>query len=347
LAAFQKRAFHIADAQAAGWYQRVKRGDGPNFEVYSTVPRPDVLDYYMVKIIGRVDNWGSLNPSLAYVGPSQYGWSEEDEYYWERRILYPWLFVPAPQVTPAPLPETFPTPNTTPVTTGEVVTVDTATEDTPGVPAQGGVLADDVLYNLSLLCANVLGPLKAKYPNMTVISGYRKLNNGISQHEKGEAADVQLNGQTDQTLYEVADYIAKNLQFDQLILNYSTAPKQSWIHVSINALELRRDVRTRNYDDVFYEGLYLVAELSGEARASAERTQQEDIAAVDTELTILAARDAKLNPPVVIPDVVPVDTLTITADESASASSGITKVTDVASGAGWTQESQGGGRGYD
>lgn len=315
LAAFQKRAFHRDDAQAAGWYQRARVGDGPKGEVYSLVPRPQVLDYYMVKIIGRVDGWGSLNPTLADVGPSQYGWSENDDYYWERRILYPWKFIPQPAVTPAPLPTEFPKPEPTP----EPPPASLAEEAASGVTPQGGMLADDVVYNLSLLCANVLGPLKTAYPNITIVSAFRQINNGISQHEKGEAADIQLTNQTPAALYEVADYIAKNLQFDQLILNYSSAPALSWIHVSFNAQELRRDVRTRDYDDTFYDGLYLSEPLTGEELAQAQRTRKEDLAAVDAELAILSARDAALNPTTYILDKPPVDTIKTTTEEETSA----------------------------
>jgi hypothetical protein len=311
LAAFQKRAYHRDEAQAAGWYQRTRVGDGPNGEVYSFVPRGQVLDYYMVKIIGRVEGWGSLNPNLVNVGPSQYGWSENDNYYWERRILYPWLFVTAPPVVAEPLPTEFPQPAPAP----EPPPASLAEEAAMGITPQGGLLADDVVYNLSLLCANVLGPLKAAYPNITIVSAFRQVNNGISQHEKGEAADIQLNNQTPTTLYEVADYIAKNLQFDQLILNYSSAPELSWIHVSFNAQELRRDVRTRDYDDTFYDGLYVSEPLTGEELAQVKRTREEDLAAVDTELKILSARDAALNPTTHVLDTPPVDTLRTTTED--------------------------------
>ena len=291
LAAYQKRANYRVQAKAAGWLDRPNAiGDGVNGEVYATVPRPQVLDYYMVKIIGRVGEWGSLNPSLQYVGPSQYGWSEEDDFYWERRILFPWLFVKAP--TPAPAPER-PTVVTTPPPPPPLSASQQAAR---GSVSQGGLLQDDILYNLSLLCANVLGPLKRRYPNIIVVSGLRQFNTGMSQHEKGEAADIQINGQTDELLYQVADYISKNLQFDQLILNYSNQPRLSWIHVSFSAQELRRSVLTRDYDDSYHEGLYLIEPLTGEARAEAQRQMNTDMAAIDKELSILSARSNAITP---------------------------------------------------
>lgn len=297
LAAYQKRANYVTQAKAAGWFDRPNAtGDGVSGEIYATVPRSEILDYYMVKIIGRTDGWGSLNPGLQFVGPSTYGWSDEDDFYWERRILFPWRFVPVP--TPAPVatePVAAPvTPPPPPLTLAE----DAAT----GAVAQAGLLQDDILYNLSLLCVNVLQPLKNAYPNMTIVSGLRQFNTGMSQHERGEAADIQINGQTPALLYAVADYIAKSLQFDQLILHYSAAPELSWIHVSFSAQELRRSVLTRDYDDTYYDGLYLIEPLTGEARAAAEREKATDMAAVDVELAVLRARATAAQTPVVIAD---------------------------------------------
>lgn len=172
-----------------------------------------------------------------------------------------------------------------------------------GITPQLGLLEDDILYNLALLAVNVLEPLKQKYPNIVVVSGFRQVNTGISQHERGEAADLQLSNQTPELLFEVADYIAKSLQFDQLVLNYSAFPSQSWIHVSFTADALRREVLTRDYDDAFHSGLLFVRELSGEERAAALREQQEYATLIDAELKNLTARDKKLNPATVYGDV--------------------------------------------
>lgn len=352
LEAFAKRANYRVTAKSVGWLDKPGLiGDGVNYEIYATVPRTQVLDYYMVKIIGRVDGWGSYHESLQSVGPSQYGWSEEDNYYWERRILFPWEF------------ETHPTPAPDAVAIAvEVASAgvqieapapppQSASQDAAaGVIKQGGLLQDDILYNLSLLCANVLEPLKQRYPNITVISGLRQFNTGMSQHEKGEAADIQINGQTDELLYQVADYIAKNLQFDQVILNYSNAPKLSWIHVSFSAQELRRSVLTRDYDDTYHDGLFYIQPLSGEERAAAERAKAEDMAAVDAELGILSVRDAAIHPRTAYAE--------IAADEAAYAAQALTfdlettaeggeGTTASSSGSGWTQDSQGNGGGYD
>ena len=257
---------------------------------------------------------------------------------------FPWLFVKVP--TPAPPPESKPPVVEPPV----APPLSASQEAAKGIVKQGGLLQDDILYNLSLLCANVLEPLKRRYPNITVISGLRQFNTGMSQHEKGEAADIQINGQTDELLYQVADYIAKNLQFDQVILNYSNDPKLSWIHVSFSAQELRRSVLTRDYDDTYHDGLFYIQPLSGEERAAAERAKAEDMAAVDAELGILSVRDAAIHPRTAYAE--------IAADEAAYAAQALTfdlettaeggeGTTASSSGSGWTQDSQGNGGGYD
>lgn len=139
-----------------------------------------------------------------------------------------------------------------------------------GITEQCGLMEQDILYNLALLCTNVLEPFKARYPNMIIASGFRQVNSDRSQHERGEAVDLQLKNQTPELLYEAADYIAKCLQFDQLVLNYTTEGR-AWIHVSFSPDSLRREVLTRDLNDEFYPGLFLITPLVGEERAAAER----------------------------------------------------------------------------
>jgi len=176
-----------------------------------------------------------------------------------------------------------------------------------GVTPQLGLLEDDILYNLALVATNILEPLRQEYPNIIIASGFRQVNNGISQHEKGEAVDLQIRNQTPTLLYEVADYISKRLPFDQLILNYVPSPALSWIHVSFSVQTLRYEVLTRDFDDTFHAGLYLVDALSGEDRAAALREQAVYLRLIDEELTVMDSRSAKLAPATIIGDEPPAD----------------------------------------
>lgn len=76
---------------------------------------------------------------------------------------------------------------------------------------------------------------------VTVSSGYRspKVNAkaggaSTSQHVRGQAADMEIPGVSN---YEVALWISKNLDFDQLILEFYTPgePNSGWVHVSYNS----------------------------------------------------------------------------------------------------------------
>jgi hypothetical protein len=182
------------------------------------------------------------------------------------------------------------------------------------INAQLGLLEDDIAYRLALLAVNILQPLKDKYPNIIVTSGFRQNNTGIGQHELGEACDIQIHNQTPELLYEVADYISKFLNFDILILNWTTVGTgEPWIHVSFSPKSLRSTVLTKDFADVFHEGLFIIEPLSGEALAAAQREQAAQDELILSELQTLQSRQVKLG--TVPPEVTDANT-------SATASSG-------------------------
>ena len=92
---------------------------------------------------------------------------------------------------------------------------------------------------LRLLCEKVLQPVRDHFGEpVNISSGYRspKLNSAIggargSQHKKGEAADFEIHGLSN---YKVAKWMERNLNYDQLILEFyrSGQPNSGWIHVS-------------------------------------------------------------------------------------------------------------------
>ncbi|MXO64841.1 D-Ala-D-Ala carboxypeptidase family metallohydrolase [Altericroceibacterium endophyticum] len=98
---------------------------------------------------------------------------------------------------------------------------------------------DWVIRNLRALCENVLQPLRDYYARPVVISsGYRSpaVNRAVggsssSQHTKGQAADFEIPGISN---VEVARWMQKRLNYDQLILEFHTPgePNSGWIHVS-------------------------------------------------------------------------------------------------------------------
>ena len=171
------------------------------------------------------------------------------------------------------------------------------------ITPQLGLLEDDIVYRLSMLAINLLDPLKTQFPNLIILSGFRQTNTGVGQHELGEAVDLQMKGQTDDGLYQIAMYIRDYLNFDQLILNFTCiGDGKPWIHVSFSPTALRYDVLTKDYNDVFHQGLALVTPLTGEARAAVLRDQANTDTQIAASVAAYQARQARLNPAVVYTD---------------------------------------------
>lgn len=91
--------------------------------------------------------------------------------------------------------------------------------------------------NLQALCQNVLEPLRRRYGAIVITSGYRseavnQLVGGArhSQHLNGEAADIYIGSQEKGVKY--AEFIIRNTDFDQLILEPVGAKPKRWLHVS-------------------------------------------------------------------------------------------------------------------
>ena len=91
----------------------------------------------------------------------------------------------------------------------------------------------DFVCNLQSLCVNILEPLKQKYPNIRINSAFRgtaSLGGGkISQHQKGEAVDIQIEGLPPSGYVPIANWCIKNLPFDQLIFEHGIS---IWLHIS-------------------------------------------------------------------------------------------------------------------
>lgn len=107
---------------------------------------------------------------------------------------------------------------------------------------QVGLSKKEIVCNLKLLCINVLEPLKAMYPDMIVTSAFRNnstVANGVSQHEKGQAADIQIPSysKTLEKYYDAVLKIRDSITHDQLLLEYTNTSKSApgtWIHITFN-----------------------------------------------------------------------------------------------------------------
>ena len=110
-----------------------------------------------------------------------------------------------------------------------------STADRMGIVNEPGI---EQIVNLTVLTHHVLQPVREKFGVITVNSGYRspQLNGKVggsktSQHCFGEAADFEQLGTPNG---EVSTWISKELDFDQLILEFYTKgkPNSGWVHCS-------------------------------------------------------------------------------------------------------------------
>jgi hypothetical protein len=125
--------------------------------------------------------------------------------------------------------------------------------------------SDEVVQNLTTLCEQVLQPLRDVYGvGIKVNSGYRSpdVNAAVggsrtSDHCKGQAADIEIPGVANADL---AQYIADNFEYTQLILEFYTQgiPDSGWVHVSYDVNNLKKQVMTavkQNRRTVYLPGI--------------------------------------------------------------------------------------------
>ena len=100
---------------------------------------------------------------------------------------------------------------------------------------------EEQITNLILLCKNILQPIRNHFKMpVSISSGYRSValcerigSSSKSQHTRGQAADFEIFGLHNK---EVSDWIVKNLDYDQCILEFwnPNDPNSGWIHCSYN-----------------------------------------------------------------------------------------------------------------
>ncbi len=117
----------------------------------------------------------------------------------------------------------------------------------------------DKIEPLTLLCERVLQPVRDHFDRpVTITSGYRSPDLCVaigskvtSQHTKGQAADFEVSGVSNM---EVAQWVADNCEFDQLILECYTGGNTGWIHCSY-VHEPRKELLTYDRQNGYRKGL--------------------------------------------------------------------------------------------
>lgn len=98
------------------------------------------------------------------------------------------------------------------------------------VTAHKGLSEAQIVCNLKKLAENSLDPIKERYSDMIITNAFRK-NNNKSQHNIGQAADLQFTTARKSDYFEIAKWIKDNVLFDQLLLEYRSNGRP-WIHIS-------------------------------------------------------------------------------------------------------------------
>ena len=101
---------------------------------------------------------------------------------------------------------------------------------------------EEQIQNLKILCEKILQPLRDFYGMpVSISSGYRSValceaigSSAKSQHTKGQAADFEIFGVPNK---EIAEFIVKNLEYDQCILEFwnENEPNSGWVHCSYSS----------------------------------------------------------------------------------------------------------------
>lgn len=127
--------------------------------------------------------------------------------------------------------------------------------------AQAGLTYGQIAYNLQGLALNVLEPVLALYPNALFTSCFRAQgSNPTSQHPKGMAVDIQIPGASKKDYYDIANKLAKVVNYDQLLLEYkTTGTGLPWIHISFDANRNRQQIMTFLNDKKHSDGFTQLA----------------------------------------------------------------------------------------
>ena len=99
---------------------------------------------------------------------------------------------------------------------------------------------DQILINLQTLIYEVIEPIINQFGDIKITSGYRSPelckaigSSTTSQHTLGQAVDCEVIGVPNK---ELADWVVKNLTYDQVILEFWKPEEinSGWVHISYN-----------------------------------------------------------------------------------------------------------------
>lgn len=106
----------------------------------------------------------------------------------------------------------------------------------PALVAQRGLQEKDIVCNLIQLAENCLEPIKKKYPDMVISSGFR-IGTSTSDHGIGAAVDIVWPNRKLSDIKDIAEWITTNVPHRQCLLEYETYEgtdkiRVAWVHIS-------------------------------------------------------------------------------------------------------------------
>lgn len=123
--------------------------------------------------------------------------------------------------------------------------------------SQRGFSVGDLVCNLQNVATNLLEPIKTQFPQMVINSAFRgtpSIAGSVSQHEKGEAVDLQFKGLSPKDYLEVTDWVLKNVAFDQFIFEHGNS---IWLHISCKRGGVQRKQVLTMYKGKYTSGIKL------------------------------------------------------------------------------------------
>jgi hypothetical protein len=137
----------------------------------------------------------------------------------------------------------------------KLVDLTTGTVFPHSLVAQHGLTELQLVCNLKALASNPLEAVCAKYGKPPKFNSGFRTGDGKSQHERGQACDIQWPGISHTEYLTRAQWIRDNVNFDQLILEHGNT---LWIHVSWNkdSVQQRKSVITM-FQGQYTQGLTL------------------------------------------------------------------------------------------
>jgi hypothetical protein len=102
------------------------------------------------------------------------------------------------------------------------------------VQTQRGLSVADITCNLKNLAVNALDKIKTQYPDMIVTNAFRldKPGKSSSDHGAGMAADIQFTKASASDYFTIVQWIAENVPYKQLLLEYGGGARMPWIHIA-------------------------------------------------------------------------------------------------------------------